>query len=325
MKKMKMMKTTTKVKTKLFFQKFFKKFFTYLFFILPIILLFKTIFSSYCHDNWSFMAFSQEFLSHIPIFGSSIIKTGNWVYLSPDVIKDNQYLGNLLFVAGMGNCLGNVIVEEYLSNVMFMDGGNSSRGGTPNPQADNSNSQGGSSSSSRWTPSIANLLNPIADNSNPQPENSNSQAGNSNPQVGNSNTNTNQNPNPNPNLSNDGGNMISGVIYPGNGFTVEGIMGGWNVRYQVDNPTNIQSFFHEGGIVNKSEENRKYAKCIYNALSHYSQLTDNKVNFPHLDENAERWHREFAQDRNPNARIKSNSQRLRKDLLDFSNGKGKHS
>jgi hypothetical protein len=43
----------------------------------------------------------------------------------------------------MGSFLGNVIVEEYYPNVSFMDGsggGNSSTGGTPNPQAGNPNS-----------------------------------------------------------------------------------------------------------------------------------------------------------------------------------------
>ncbi len=197
-----------------------------------------------------------------------------------------------------------------------MDGGNSSRGGTPNPQAGNSNSQGGSSSSSRWVPSIANLLNPIADNSNFQPENSNRQ-------VGNSNTNTNQNPNPNPNPnqnpspnpSNDGENTIS----RGDGYTVNTVLGGLNVRYNVDNPTNIRSIYNENGVLNRSEENRRYARRIYNALTHYSILTNRRVNFPHLDDNTYQWYKEFVQRRNPNAvNFVKNSKALKRDILTFS-------
>jgi hypothetical protein len=224
----------------------------------------------------------------------------------------------------MGNCLGNVIVEEYLSNVMFMDGGNSSTGGTPNPQAGNSNSQGGSSSSSRWEPRIANLLNPIPDDSNPQPENSNSQAGNSNTQVGNSNTNTNQNPSPNPSNDSEYNLFNMPLPYYGNGFTVKKDSSPVGGKYYVDNPTNINSFFLPDGKINRSDQNREYARCIHNAFNHFQKdtLAQNRVDFPLLDDNTRNWYEGFVKNRNPQVPICSikNTQALRKDLLKFSRG-----
>lgn len=96
-----------------FFVNLSKNIFKYIFFILPFILIFKSIYTCWHNDIWSFIFFSQHIISNIPFFGQMLIENlwGNNLILSLDSIKDNQDIIQLIFTGGLGSCLGKSIFE----------------------------------------------------------------------------------------------------------------------------------------------------------------------------------------------------------------------
>ena len=96
-----------------FFVNLSKNIFKYIFFILPCILIFKSIYTCWHNDIWSFIFFSQHIISNIPFLGQMLIENlwGNNLILTLDSIKNNQDIIQLIFAGGLGSCLGKSIFE----------------------------------------------------------------------------------------------------------------------------------------------------------------------------------------------------------------------
>lgn len=104
------------------FLKFFFKLginiFKYFIFILPFVVLFKTLYICWQDDMWTFIYFSQEFVSNLPFFGQvlSDYLWGDNMILSLDNIKNNQSIIRLIFAGGIGSCLGKTVFETWFSD-----------------------------------------------------------------------------------------------------------------------------------------------------------------------------------------------------------------
>lgn len=94
--------------------------------IMPFILVFKSLYCCLHNDNWTFIYFSQQFISHIPFIGNSLICLLNEqdFQLSDNLIKIHQYIGNLIFSGGVGASIGNAFWELFLVNNKLPMGGN---------------------------------------------------------------------------------------------------------------------------------------------------------------------------------------------------------
>lgn len=130
--------------------------------------MFKALYCCFVGNNWSLTHFCVQFISHIPVIGKLIIKNiRNLEYVLPvleaiktyNSIENKKFYGDLIAVGGIGGALGYSILES-LTNILYMDGDNSSsQGGSSNPQPGNSSN-------------IGNRSNPQSVNSSPRPNSS---------------------------------------------------------------------------------------------------------------------------------------------------------
>lgn len=100
-----------------FFSKLLKNLLKYTLFILPFILISKSLYICWSDDIWNFTYFGQQFVSNVPFLGRIFSEYiwGNNLILSLDNIKNNQNTGELIFVGGLGSCLGKTIFEVWFS------------------------------------------------------------------------------------------------------------------------------------------------------------------------------------------------------------------
>lgn len=101
---------------------FVNRIFIYLFIILPFILLFKTLWLCLQHNDYSYLFFSQQFISNIPILGIKLLKIifNNNLILTLDNIISNQDISGLIFAGGIGSCFGwslfDVFIKENINS-----------------------------------------------------------------------------------------------------------------------------------------------------------------------------------------------------------------
>jgi hypothetical protein len=90
----------------------------YLFFTLPCILAFKAIYLCWTDEVLTFAYFIQQFLSNVPFWGQTFSEYmwGNNLILSLDEIQTNQKITQLIFVGGLGSCLGKSLSETWFSD-----------------------------------------------------------------------------------------------------------------------------------------------------------------------------------------------------------------
>lgn len=84
--------------------------------LMPFILVCKSIYCCLHNDIWTFTYFFQQFISHIPIIGSSLLSLLNdqGYFLSIDSIKNNQFIGNLIFSGWLGSSMGKALLDIFL-------------------------------------------------------------------------------------------------------------------------------------------------------------------------------------------------------------------
>lgn len=97
---------------------FIKYILKYVLFILPFVLIFKGLYLCWSHDIMTFEFFSQEFISNIPFLG---VKLSNLIWgenliLTLENIQNNQKIIQLIFMGGLGSCLGKTIFDVWFSN-----------------------------------------------------------------------------------------------------------------------------------------------------------------------------------------------------------------
>ena len=90
----------------------------YFLFILPFILIFKGLYICWSDGVITVDYFSQQFISNIPFLGENLSNSiwGNNLILSFENIKDNQKITQLIFIGGLGSCLGKTIFETWFSD-----------------------------------------------------------------------------------------------------------------------------------------------------------------------------------------------------------------
>lgn len=106
-------------KIELFLFNLIKILLKYIFFILPYILIFKTLYVCWYDNVWTFAYFSQQFVSNVPFIGrilSENIWGGNNLLIPLDKIQINQNISQLIFVGGIGSCLGKTIFETWFND-----------------------------------------------------------------------------------------------------------------------------------------------------------------------------------------------------------------
>lgn len=102
------------------FSKRFIKFFCFM----PFACLFKSLYSCYHYNNWTFSYFIKEFITHIPFIGSYLFKNYNALLaaLSQDhlslqcsieSINFNQFTGNLMFIGSLGVIFVKSLLEVF--------------------------------------------------------------------------------------------------------------------------------------------------------------------------------------------------------------------
>lgn len=136
----------------------------YIFFILPFIMMFKALYTCLYSEVWTFSYFCKEFINNLPFIGQ-MFKDYLWqeeCLLSIDSIKNHTNIMELIFVGGIGGCLGRSIAEiffsDYFKAPLAMDGYTTSKAarGVPHPNivaADNA-SASSTGLASAETPSI---------------------------------------------------------------------------------------------------------------------------------------------------------------------------
>lgn len=97
---------------------FLKYILKYVLFVLPFILIFKGLYLSWSYDIMTFEFFSQEFISNIPFLGVKFSKIiwGDNLILTLENIQNNQKIIQLIFMGGLGSCLGKTIFDVWFSN-----------------------------------------------------------------------------------------------------------------------------------------------------------------------------------------------------------------
>lgn len=109
---------------RLFVLSFLKRFISYIFIILPFILLFKTLYICLQYNDYSYLFFSQQFISNIPIIGIKLLKItyNNDLILTLDNIINNHNISGFIFAGGIGSCFGwsffDVFIKETLNTYL---------------------------------------------------------------------------------------------------------------------------------------------------------------------------------------------------------------
>lgn len=90
----------------------------YVLFVLPFVLIFKGLYLCWSHDIMTFEFFSQEFISNIPFLGVKLSKIlwGENLILTLENIQNNQKIIQLIFMGGLGSCLGKTLFDVWFSN-----------------------------------------------------------------------------------------------------------------------------------------------------------------------------------------------------------------
>ena len=106
-----------------FFGNLAKNILKYILFTLPFILSFKALYFCWMYGVWTTPYFIQEFISNVPFFGLRLSEFfwGNDLILPVDKIQNHQNISQLIFVGGLGGCLGKSLFDSWFADYSILN------------------------------------------------------------------------------------------------------------------------------------------------------------------------------------------------------------